>query len=371
MLKVLHYIYTISRKSGGLGNYMQLLAHDMSEMVELHIVTHHSDEELELPACRVHYIDGRELYMWKAKKEFLQLLTEINPDIVHVNGLWKPLSSMIVYWSKPFHYPIVLSPHGMLEPWILNKNKWLKKIPASLLYQNRALRLVDILVATSDSEKTNINLLYPNSRIEMVPNGIIVEESVQKNTWKKNKIIFFMALLRPNKGAHLLLEAVNKIRCHLNGYKIIIAGKDDLGYEAELLHYIEKHKLENLVELPGALYGESKWQMYKQADIFVLPTLNENFGLVIAEALLVGTPVITCKGAPWSDLVSYDLGWWVNRNVDDIASALLDAISLSEEKMRQMGIRGRRYIMEKYSSREMASRLLKVYMGLLSSSSIL
>ena len=111
--------------------------------------------------------------------------------------------------------------------------------------------------------------------------------------------------------------------------------------------------------------------MYKQADIFVLPTLNENFGLVIAEALLVGTPVITCKGAPWSDLVSYDLGWWVNRNVDDIASALLDAISLSEEKMRQMGIRGRSYIMEKYSSRKMASRLLKVYMGLLSNSSIL
>ena len=68
--------------------------------------------------------------------------------------------------------------------------------------------------------------------------------------------------------------------------------------------------------------------MYRKADFFVLPTLNENFGIVIAEALLCGTPVITCKGAPWNVLVDNHCGWWVERSVEDIADMLEEDFSV-------------------------------------------
>lgn len=362
---ILHYIPTIDSNSGGLGSYIQLISKELGKLVDLHIVTHESENPLDIENATIHFIDGKLIHLLRTQQQFIDLLQKISPDLVHVNCCWQPQCSLVQLWSQRLGYKVILMPHGMLEPWILKKNRWLKKEPALMLYQKRAIKKADILLATAETEKQNLLRLGWNNRVCVIPNGIIVDDIKCKQSWKKNKYIFFLALLRPNKGAHLLIEAVARLKDSMKEWKIVIAGKDDEHYTSYLKQLIVQYQLEDIVSLPGALYGEEKWNMYRKADFFVLPTLNENFGIVIAEALLCGTPVITCKGAPWNILIEHSCGWWVDRTVEDIANALNKAIRLQENEIRKMGMRGREFVINNYASNLVAKQMIDVYKSLL------
>lgn len=130
-MKVLHYIPSVDQSSGGVGAYLKLLAHSLGKISELHVVSHHSDNELDIENCTIHYIDHGIKKLFNSKKQFQSLLDSIKPDIVHVNSCWEPLSSFTVFWAKQNGYPVVITPHGMLEPWVLAKNHWKKKNSSS------------------------------------------------------------------------------------------------------------------------------------------------------------------------------------------------------------------------------------------------
>lgn len=363
-MKILHYIPTLDRNSGGLASYMQLLSKDLGKLAELHIVTHKSENLVNIQNASLHFIDGKLTHLLKAKQEFIALLNELQPDIVHINCCWYPQCALIQKYSQQLGYKVCLSPHGMLEPWILKKNKWTKKIPALLLYQRQAIKKADIIIATSKNEKSNILSLKLNKNVTIIPNGIIVDGIECKKSWKKNKIILFLALLRPNKGAHLLIEAAAKLKPLLYDWKIIIAGKDDEKYENYLKSLVKSYKLDNIISFPGPLYDQKKWDMFRKSDIFILPTLNENFGIVIAESLLCGTPVITCKGAPWSSLNEENCGWWIERDLQQIIYSLKNAIGLSEQELKSMGINGRHYIINNYDSKIISKKIIDLYSSL-------
>lgn len=360
-MKILHYIPSIDRSSGGVGGYLQLLAHNLGKIAELHIVSHHSANELSIDNAIIHYVDGDLFHLYKSKKQFVKLLAEIKPDVVHVNSCWEVLSSYTVFWAKSLHYPVLITTHGMLEPWVLKKNYWKKKLPALLLYQKKALQMADMLIATAESEQKNLLQLGYNLNVKVVPNSVIIDDIPFRTDWNSHNVIFFLALLRPNKGADLLIKAVWKLKEELKGYKVIIGGFGDSDYIETLKRLIEDLGLERIVSLPGGIYDEEKWEYYRMADVFVLPTLNENFGIVIAESLASGTPVITTKGAPWEDIVNWNCGWWIDRDIEHLVKALREFLALSTEQRARMGHNGRRLVEEKYSSRKMAEDMLGLY----------
>lgn len=364
-MRILHYIPSIDQSSGGVGAYLQLMAHDLGRLVELHIVSHRSRNELLIENSTVHYIDGRRTHLHKAKAEFLNLLDELHPDVVHVNCCWELLSSYTVFWAKKKNYPVLITTHGMLEPWVIRKNYWIKKLPALLLYQKKALKMANSLVATAESERKNLLIANYNPIVELVPNGVIMDDISLKYSWEPNKIILFLALLRPNKGADLLIKAVKKLENELTGYRVIIAGTGENGYVNSLKELVHNLNLEGIVSFPGGIYGNEKWDLYQKADVFVLPTLNENFGIVIAESLASGTPVITTKGAPWPELEEWKCGWWVERDVSSFVRALEEFLKLPVEKWEQMGRKGRKLIEEKYSSEKVAKELMMLYRSVL------
>lgn len=361
MIKVIHYIPSIGKSGGGVSSYLQLLAHDLGKMVELHVVCHRTDNELGLTNCMVHYIEGNVKHPWKMKREYCSLLEEIRPDVVHINGCWMLQCSWTVFWAKEKGYPVVLSPHGMLEPWDIKKNYWTKKLPALLLYQRRSVRISDVLVATAEKEKDNLLALGYNPNVVVVPNGIIVDGIGCKESWEERKQMLFLALYRKNKGIDILMEAVAKIKQQLNGWKIVIAGIESDYTVAELNDMAVQLNISDMVEVVGGLFGDDKWNAYRSSDVFVLPTLNENFGIVIAESYLCGTPVITTKGAPWSMIEKYNCGWWIDRTVDELAHAIIDFVRTPVGKRKQMGMRGRQLVKEHFACDIVAKQMLDMY----------
>ena len=105
----------------------------------------------------------------------------------------------------------------------------------------------------------------------------------------------------------------------------------------------------------------SKLSALRGADLFVLPTINENFGLAIAEALAAGTPVITTKGAPWSDLAARGCGWWIEPETAALSEALRSAMGMPRSTLNEMGKRGRTWMVQDFSWEVIAQEMLAVY----------
>ena len=174
-MKIIHFVPSIDRTSGGVGSYMQLLAKELGKLCELYIVTANTEHQLKIENAEIRYIPCNISQYGSMKKEWNRILDEIKPDLVHVNCCWMPCCALVQKWSQRKGHKVILTPHGMLEPWIMKRNYWTKKIPALLLYQKAAIKKADCIHATAESEKQNILKLGYNKKIEVIANGIDVE----------------------------------------------------------------------------------------------------------------------------------------------------------------------------------------------------
>ena len=361
---VLHYIPTLDRNGGGTSFYMQLLAGELGRLVDLHVVTHASEHPVEVRHCTVHHI-APFTRPGEMKKETLTLLRELRPDVVHVNGCWHPACAMVQRWAqKAAGHKVVLTPHGMLEPWIMARHYWTRKLPALLLYQREAVRRADFLHATAESERRNLLALGYNRKVAVIPNGVDIGTIRMKTDWRRRKQILFLSRVHVKKGIEFLIDAVAELRDELAGFRVVVAGEGEANYIVSLNDKAERAGVGTLFDFRGGVYGEEKWMLYRESDVFVLPTYSENFGIAVAEALACGTPVITTKGTPWKELEEHGSGWWTEVGSRPLAETLREFLALDARKLEEMGRRGRRLVEGEYSSRQMAERMYGLYVSL-------
>ena len=147
------------------------------------------------------------LWSWKSYKEVREICEKEQPDIVHVHGCWSPQCVWVQKWSQAKGYKVILTPHGMLEPWIIKRNYWIKKLPALMLYQKKAIRKADYIHATAESEKENLIQLGYNDKIKVIPNAVNVDSIIMKNSWQRTKTILFLSRIHEKKGLNFLIEA--------------------------------------------------------------------------------------------------------------------------------------------------------------------
>lgn len=363
-MKIVHYIPSIDRMAGGISTYMQVLAKPLGTMAEVHIMTHASENPLPMENCKVHDIPRYRPFSGVWKKAVVDLLDSVRPDIVHVNCCWTPDCAMIQRLAQKRGYKVVLTPHGMLEPWIIKRHYWTRKVPALWLYQKAAVQRADCVQATAESERDNLLKLGYNSNIKVVRLGIDAESIEMKRSWKKSRQILFLSRVHVKKGINFLVEAADVLRNELQGYKILVAGEGDADYVEAMKRMICDRGLQDIVQLIGGVYGDEKWRLFQTSDFFVLPTHSENFGLAIAESLASGTPVITTVGTPWSDLNSSEAGAWIEIGTEPLVETLRRFLSLTEDELETMGHNGRKLIETKYSAHVMAEQMMEVYNGL-------
>lgn len=137
-------------------------------------------------------------------------------------------------------------------------------------------------------------------------------------------------------------------------------GDEEKSYESKVKAKVKELGLENQFVFTGPLSDDKKWEAYARADLFVLPTYSENFGIVVAEALWAGVPVITTKGTPWSDLVSHKAGWWIDLPpTETLDNALRRAFAA--DNLRQLGVNGHQLVENKYTWPAVCKAMVKGY----------
>ena len=159
-----------------------------------------------------------------------------------------------------------------------------------------------------------------------------------RRTTACERVVLSLGRMHPKKGLETLLQAWAKVEPAYPGWRLSLIGPGEERYVGELQSESRTLGL-GRVSFGAPVYGAAKWDAYRAADLFVLPSLNENFGLTVAEALAAGTPVIATTGTPWSRVETKAAAGGSNRRRDALAATLATAMAMPRPALREMGIR--------------------------------
>ncbi|WJS94215.1 glycosyltransferase [Flavobacterium johnsoniae] len=354
-MKVIHYIASIDKSGGGTTEYIRLLSKELKEDTTFSIATGVSKDPISIEGVPVKFFNNKISRWFSLINEYRIFLKNEAPDIVHINGIWTPQNWVFQNEAQKLGIKVIVSPHGMLEPWIMAHNPIKKKI-ALLLYQKTALKRSICLHATAKMEAENIQALGFKNPIHIIPNGIHLKDvkKIKENYGTKKMI--FMSRIHPKKGIELLLDAWRT--SNTEDWTLEIAGSGEQEYIESLLQSTQDLKNVHFV---GAKYGEEKWDFLRSADVMVLPTHSENFGIVVAEALAVAVPVITTHGTPWEDLEIHKCGWWIDLSVANLEKALFKVFNSPTMLLEMMGKHGRDLVISKYDMKNVGKKMLELY----------
>jgi glycosyltransferase involved in cell wall biosynthesis len=285
-------------------------------------------------------------------------------DVIHNHGLWLMPNVSAGGAAAGGPTPLVVSPRGMLAPAALAFSRWKKRAFWALL-QGPVIRATACLHATSVQEYEEIRGFGLRNPVAIIANGIDLSRMAAPLTAEPavERIVLSLGRIHPKKGLARLVHAWSKVEVWYPGWRLRIAGPPELGHDKELRALAASLGLTR-ISIEGPIYGEAKAAAYRDADLFVLSTLNENFGVTVAEALAAGTPVISTKGAPWSGLEGEGCGWWIDHGAEPLAAALAQAMTLPREALKAMGEKGRAWMARDFSWDRVARDMLDVYLWL-------
>ncbi|HEU4662451.1 MAG TPA: glycosyltransferase [Dokdonella sp.] len=279
-------------------------------------------------------------------------------DVVHNHSLWS-MVNVAAGWTVPGRRArLVASPRGTLSRWALGRTRALKRILWPL--QRRVLARADLLHATSDAEYEDIRSLHLAAPVAVVPNGVDLPDLRPARPPQAIRTLLFLSRIHPTKALDRLLQAWAQLQSVHVDWRLRIAGKGEPAHVADIEALARSLDLRR-VEFAGALYGSEKSDAYFAADLFVLPTHSENFGMAVAEALAHAVPAVVARGAPWAGLETERCGWWIDNDVASLAAALDAAMRESPGRLVEMGMSGRRWMERDFSWTSVAERIESAY----------
>jgi glycosyltransferase involved in cell wall biosynthesis len=370
MMRVFHIAEKINEKAGGTSVHICRLAEATADLgqAEVEIVAF----DLVQLGCNIKTAPNVKLkifpkekpYLYGHSRSFRRYVEQVAADgeaVLHIHNLWR--MPMVYASSAAYrrHRPSVVSPHGALNPWSLTVKAWPKRI-LWYLVEERRLRRTTVLRATSMPEAEYLHRMVPSATVAIIPPGTDLPALLPRSEENGPRTALFLSRLTPNKGLLTLLQAWAKVRP--SGWKLEIYGSDEKNHLADCRKAARELELEPVVSFNGPAFQEKRWGHYLNADLFVLPTVSENFGIAIAEALASAVPVITTRAAPWEDLVRHQCGWWIDLGLDHLVQALREATRTSPAELKQMGQRGRTLVKEKYCWSCVAQEMMALYQWL-------
>ena len=206
----------------------------------------------------------------------------------------------------------------------------------------------------------------------MIPNAVVFpegvelkDESLELRDSRGRRQIGFLGRLHPIKKVENVLYALDKVGGEglelKDKISFQIMGKFDDVYEEWLKDEVKRLGLEECVEFVGFVSGKEKYDRLSKLSALMVPSAQENFGMIVPEALICGTPVYASLGTPWSELNECNVGWWKDNSPETITKVILDILSKSDDELRAMGANGRRLMEEKYEQHKVAGMMVELY----------
>lgn len=286
-------------------------------------------------------------------------------DVIHAHNLWLYPTWVAAEVARTLSKPLVLSLHGMLEVERLQQSPCRKRLILQL-YGRRLLRQAAMVHVTSAQEAEAVRNISSEAKVEMVPLGVAAPEikTLVRQSMPAKRKCLFLSRISPIKGLDLLVEAV----AHLRPARWVfeIAGPEEGAYGQRLRMLIDSLQLNDWFQFSGPVAHHDKWQLLRDADLFVLPSRNENFALSVAEALAMECPVLTTDRTPWSVVQAEGCGWQVAATVEGIRGGLQQALQLSDQSRLAMGRCGRALYEREFTELAMGKRLWKCYERIIS-----
>ena len=216
------------------------------------------------------------------------------------------------------------------------------------------------LLATADSELEAIRRAGLKNAVAVIPNGIDTDVVLPTRRRRPDiRSALFLSRIHPKKGLEFAIEAWDRLRP--KGWRFDIMGPGDTMYISQLKRKVESQGLQDVITFHSPVWDAARFQCFRDADLFVLPTMSENFGLVVAEALLCEVPVITTRGTPWRSLDERGCGRCVDTGVDGFYTALHELTNKPRDVLDAMGTKGRSWVRQEFAWDRVASMCTEVY----------
>jgi glycosyltransferase involved in cell wall biosynthesis len=302
-----------------------------------------------------------------------KFLQETEYELYHANTLWLYSTHATCRYARKMGKPYVLTTHGMLYPTALKVSGWKKKLMGALWYNEDIMRATCIHT-TCQQEMENVREYGYKGPIAIIPNPVVFPQEVSlkfrdeslKYRIQGKKQIGFLGRLHPIKKVENIIYALALLKeeeIKLLSFQVI--GKYDENYEAFLRAEVKRLKLEDSVIFVGFVSGLEKYERISQMSALMVPSEQENFGMIVPEALICETPVYASLGTPWSELTEKNCGWWEDNEPETIVEIIRKILYMDDSEIREMGSRGRQLMKEKYEQHKVAGMMRDLYHWLL------
>lgn len=375
-MKVLTFVTSLSLKGGGPSRSVPMLVKGLANIgCDITLMTFRSND------MNTHALEGtnailKVLEINATTNEIENYILSEKFDLIQMQSVWDLKYHTVAKIARKHNIRYIVTPRGMLEPWSLSQKK-LKKRIALMLYQMIDLKRASCIFTTAEMEAQHVRELGVKTAISVIPNGIETDGYACRTSMSLvKKQILFLSRIHVKKGIELLIEAFSNLHNNFPDWSVLIVGNGDKEYIDGLKQKVKNLELEEYINILPAVFGDSKVKLYQESSVFCLPSYSENFGMVIAEAMSCGVPVITTNGTPWQLLngdcttmgASLELlgddkrtGWCIDLSTENLEKTLREVMSMDSAVLYEMGQRGSRLINENFNYLSVAMKTRRLY----------
>lgn len=346
--------------------------------LEVHVAATHENGRggLEILHGRPSVKEGVTHWSFPRQTRFYSLSWSLNQwlacylkgyNLVHIHSLFSWPATSAAFWCRRYQIPYIVRPYGTLNRWGReNRHPWLKKISLKWIESRILAHASAIQYATEEEHQEAIEAGVRGKSV-VIPNMLdkkIISLPISMRGLHPH--FLFLSRLHPKKGCDLLLPAFARVKCRYSDSVLIIAGDGSRDFVKRLQRETIRLGIEQNVTWTGFLEGEEKWKAFASADIFVLPSYSENFGIAVAEAMSCGIPVIISNRVGiHQDVSRSEAGIVVEPNIGQLADAMTKLLERPELR-KKIGENGRRLVEEKFTPEKVIPQIVELYEKVLS-----
>jgi glycosyltransferase involved in cell wall biosynthesis len=397
-MRILHVIATLSPSTGGPGEACLGLCRELAKRgheVSIYTTSYGQSgtlcaTDLEYSVDVPAYDSGVEIrcFAETSRRYYLSSLslfralrvTIPSMDIVHIHSIYLFHSTVGAYLCRRARVPYVIKPHGTLDPYLRRRHRVRKWLHETIVERRSFRSAAAIQFTTAEemmlaTESRSCGRLFKNAVGAIVPNGVVIPEALETGApgadiaglvhkfpeLRGKRIVLFLGRINFKKGLDLLAVAFAQLCKQRDDIHLLIAGPDNEGYQIRMTEWLRAANVLDRVTFAGMLRGPYKTAAFKIADMFVLPSYGENFGIAIAEAMAESLPVIVSNRVNiWREIAEAEAGLVIRCDAAELVTAI--STLLDDSGLRQsMGDRGRRLVERSFTWQVVGGEMIKLY----------